>query len=525
MGRREALGGASKTVAIKLLAAHLAEKPTYRRMFVDEARLTMMLGHSNVVQVFDVGEHGGRSYLVMEWVDGLDLAQLGNALREAGEPVPLVVAAHVVGEVLRGLGYAHELRDGEASRTIVHRDVSPHNVLISVSGEVKISDFGVARLASEETSGVHVRGKLRYMPPEQLRGESKHATVDLFAVGAVFQELLDGVRFRGGLQRETLFAKVIQGEVPPLRREDVPAELVAVRDGLLAADPAERIQSAAEALALLRQWPGYRNATDELAALVRDHAGLVGPRSGLTVVSSNESLELSEREPTRREAGAAAGEANGSELLTRAFASETVQPSHTTPAVREGDSHARPRRGGPSRRVPVSLGLSVAAIGVLIGLGVAVLGADEGVAVATVQADAIVVGAAVAPAPAPSPTPAAVIDAPSTVPADEPPTPVAEPEPEAESKPAPRPSKAKPSKAKVEIAASEFFFVWVKIGGREVAPEPIAKLSLSPGTHDVYLREAADKPWRKAGRIQVDAGRRYRVALRKPASLELERLD
>ncbi|HVH99099.1 MAG TPA: serine/threonine-protein kinase, partial [Enhygromyxa sp.] len=319
MGRRQALGGASKTVAVKLLASHLAENPVYRRMFVDEARLTMMLTHSNIVQVFDVGEHGGRSYLIMEWVDGLDLTRLGDSLREHGEQLGFHVIAHVVGEVLRGLAYAHELNEGHEHSGIVHRDISPHNVLCSISGEVKITDFGVARLTSEETSGVHVRGKLRYMPPEQVRGESKHATVDLFAVGAMLQELLDGERFRAGLERDELFAMVLRGEIPPLQRRGVPAELVVLRNRLLASDRELRIQSANEALELLRRWSGYRNAADELAQLVRARAGVAAPRSGLGVEISNDVLELDEA-PTRLD--------RASQLQTR-----VVQASETTPSV------------------------------------------------------------------------------------------------------------------------------------------------------------------------------------------------
>jgi eukaryotic-like serine/threonine-protein kinase len=550
MARREAIGGASKTLAIKLLATHLSDKPVYRQMFVDEARLTMMLGHSNVVSVFDVGEHAGRSYLVMEWIDGLDLAQLGGAMRELNEPFSFVVVAHVIGELLRGLGYAHELREGQASRAIVHRDVSPHNVLISVSGEVKISDFGVARLASEETSGLHVRGKLRYMPPEQMRGVSKHPTVDLFAVGAVLQELLDGVRFRAGLDRDALFAMVIQGQVPPLRRAEVPAELLALRDGLLAPEPSERIQSAAEALALLRRWPGYRNAADELAAMVRDHAGIAGPRSGLTIAVSDDELELSgpeprnpepsPPEPTRAESRAAD---DSSDLQTQAL-ERAAQSSHTTPALGDEPTQSTrpwPGRRGWTRRVPIAVGIGVAGFGVLLGLllgfGGSRLGAGEGSPALAAASAPVIVGA--------PPTSGSGLEGVGLEPGDsrelatpQPRTQASAPQPDAEFEPDPAgeperskaratsssPSKAKP-RAKVEVAAHEFFFVWIKIAGREYALEPVADLSLSPGKHAVYLRENPEQAWRKAGKIEVAAGKRYRVALRKPNSVSVEALD
>src|SRR5690606_9537970 len=123
-------------------------------MFIEEARLSMLLTNSNVVQVFDVGEIDGECFMVMEWVDGLNLSELTNKMLRAGETVSIVVAAHIIGEVLRALAYAHGLHHDGAQATIVHRDVSPHNVLVSISGEVKLADFGVARLAREETSGL-----------------------------------------------------------------------------------------------------------------------------------------------------------------------------------------------------------------------------------------------------------------------------------------------------------------------------------------------------------------------------------
>ncbi|MCA9683050.1 MAG: serine/threonine protein kinase, partial [Myxococcales bacterium] len=190
MGRRTAMGGASKTVAIKLMAAKVAHEPEFRRLFTSEARLSMLLNNSNIVQVFDVGEEQGECYMVMEWVDGLNLSQLCKRLSVAGERLPPVVSVYVIAEVLRALSYAHSVRTDEGS-VIVHRDVSPQNVMISTNGEVKIMDFGIARVASEDTSGVHVKGKLRYMPPEQLRGETREPTLDLFAVGAMLHELLD----------------------------------------------------------------------------------------------------------------------------------------------------------------------------------------------------------------------------------------------------------------------------------------------------------------------------------------------
>jgi serine/threonine protein kinase len=286
MGRRAAMAGASKAVAIKLLARDVLDDPTYRTMFLEEARLSMLLTNSNVVQVFDVGEIDGECFMVMEWVDGLNLAELTQKMLRDGDRLSVVVAAHVIGEVLRALAYAHGLHHDGAQATIVHRDVSPHNVLVSISGEVKLADFGVARLAREETSGLHVKGKLRYMAPEQLRGRSREPTVDLYAVGAVLHEMLEGQRFRSTRDEGDLYALVLSGEYPPLT-VSVPPEIEHLRARLLEPDPKRRIQTADEALELLCAWPGYRNSSTELGKLTRRWVGVGGPRSGIV---SSESL-------------------------------------------------------------------------------------------------------------------------------------------------------------------------------------------------------------------------------------------
>jgi eukaryotic-like serine/threonine-protein kinase len=513
MARREAMGGASKTVAIKLLASHLASKTTYRRMFVDEARLTMMLTHSNIVQVFDIGEHAGRSYLVMEWIDGIDLARLAASMREVGAAFEFHVVAHVIGELLRALAYAHGLNDSDERSFIVHRDISPHNVLLSVSGEVKLSDFGVARLASEESSGVHVRGKLRYMPPEQVRGHSKHATTDLFAVGAVMQELLDGVRFRAGLERDELFGMVIRGEVPPLRRANVPRELMALRDALLASDRDARVQSAGAALELLRRWPGYRNAADELTTLVRERAGVAAPRSGLTVEISDEQLESSD-EPASHASNPPRDDA--SELATRTVRSTDAAGSETAPHTLVPPTRTR------SRRLPAVVGVAVASLGMALGFGYAWLHEPASSSAAQIEVAAIEPVTPPSPElhPSPSPAPASAAEPePDLVLVD-----AVEPAPQA-AKPSPRTTTKAGPPAQVEFAAHEFFFVWIKVGGRTHALEPTAKITLPPGRHKVSLRERADQPWTTAGHLQVAAGRQYKVSLRKPHGLTVQGVD
>ncbi|MCA9681586.1 MAG: serine/threonine protein kinase [Myxococcales bacterium] len=270
LGRRPTTVGASKLVAIKLLARRHLEAEGMRELFVQEARLSMSLSHSNIVQVFDVVEEGDRCAMIMEWVDGLDLAQLCKRLRASGRRLSAVQSAFIVGKILRALAYAHELDHRGHKGRIIHRDVSPQNVMISVDGEIKLMDFGIARLTSDESSGARVRGKPRYMPPEQLAGKSREPTVDLFAVGAILHELLDNRKFRSQAADDgQLLGMIVKGWVPP-PTVAIPEALDQVRRGLLEPDAERRIASAREALARLGEWSEFRDVSFELEALVRE---------------------------------------------------------------------------------------------------------------------------------------------------------------------------------------------------------------------------------------------------------------
>jgi serine/threonine protein kinase len=274
----------SKFVAMKLILAQYAGDERYSRMFRSEAETAAPLSHSNIVQVFDEGEDNGRSYMVMEWVDGVDLARLApdiEAMVERDDELRLRVIAYVVGQVLHGLSYAHRVTNARGDAIgIVHRDVSPQNVLVSVSGDVKLTDFGIAHRMIEETSGIHVKGKLRYMPPEQLVGQSKAPTVDLFAVGAILHELLDGKKFRHHAEDQMqLYHSVLSGEMPALGRP-APPELEAVRVALLQSDPKKRVQTADAAILMLKKWPGYSEMKVELGQVCGLMTGIVRPRTG-----------------------------------------------------------------------------------------------------------------------------------------------------------------------------------------------------------------------------------------------------
>jgi serine/threonine protein kinase len=256
--------GFARQVAIKRVLADHSEEPKFASMFVEEARIASQLSHPNVVSVLDFDrDPEGRLFLVMEFVDGKDL----EALYEAGR-LPPSIAIFVVSEILRGLGYAHELPRAGGVRGYVHRDVSPHNVLVSWEGAVKVSDFGIAK-ALEHGGGARsaiVKGKPAYMSPEQVNAEALDGRSDLFAVGILLWELLAGMKLFSGGAREA-FAKILFHEVPRPGElaAGVPADLEAVAMKLLARDREDRYPTAEAAIEdLARCADNPRNGRSEL---------------------------------------------------------------------------------------------------------------------------------------------------------------------------------------------------------------------------------------------------------------------
>ena len=242
--------GFQRTVAIKHIKPEYRALKNYVDMFIEEARVGSELAHPNIVQVHDFIAQEGSYYLVMEWVEGIDLGHFIRLHREAGIHVewPLVVAIGI--GTLRGLGAAHDRRapDGSAS-PVIHRDVTPHNVLLGTNGVVKLTDFGLARardrVASMTAPGT-VKGKLSYLAPEVSFGKSNTPQSDLFGVGSVLWETLSGERLFDGKNDVEIFKKIRACKVPPIgdRRPDIPSSLAAVLDVALAADPANRFASA-----------------------------------------------------------------------------------------------------------------------------------------------------------------------------------------------------------------------------------------------------------------------------------------
>ncbi|MBK9069888.1 MAG: protein kinase [Myxococcales bacterium] len=245
LGSATGAEGFARTVAIKRVLPAYSGDEQFSRMFIEEARVCSQLAHANIVSVSDFDrDDAGQLMLVMELVEGKDLA----ALMATGM-LPLPVVIYVVEQVLRGLGYAHELPHQGAMKGIVHRDVSPHNVLLSWQGAVKVSDFGIAKAwqTSQATGTLSLKGKPAYMSPEQARGEPLDGRSDLFAVGIMLFELITGQRLFGhGVSlEETLSRLFFQSIISPRQyRPDCPDDLANITLLLLERDKARRYPSA-----------------------------------------------------------------------------------------------------------------------------------------------------------------------------------------------------------------------------------------------------------------------------------------
>jgi serine/threonine-protein kinase len=265
LARQKSELGATRLCVVKQILPGLAGDPKFSDMLVHEAKLAARLSHANVVQVFDLGRADDRLFIAMEYVEGFDLNDLLGRCSRARVPLPFELAVHVVREALRGLDYAHRRMDDEGKPLgIVHRDVSPSNLLVSFEGEAKVCDFGIAHAndALAEGRSAHeldeaIRGKAGYMSPEHAGGQPIDARSDVFAAGIVLWELASGRRlYRAGDGRDSLLEQAKRGEVPALPAHGLPEaeQLRAIAGKALAREPGDRYPSAA---AMLRDLEVY----------------------------------------------------------------------------------------------------------------------------------------------------------------------------------------------------------------------------------------------------------------------------
>lgn len=276
-GVAESLQGFKKSVAIKRILPSLAKNKKFVSMFLDEARLSLYLQHANIVQVFDIGQSENSYFLVMEFVDGCNLKNLLERLKQRDRRIEIGHAIYLMIEACKALNYAHNLENPENGEPlyIVHRDISPPNILISKMGEIKVVDFGLAKANSqiESTDPGVVKGKFSYLSPEAASGREVDQRADIFAVGILLWEMFTGRRlFYGDTDYQTV-ELVRQARVPSIAalNPDVDPELEQIVRRALARNPNERYQEAADLGDALSQYL----FSHRMKVTARDIAGLV----------------------------------------------------------------------------------------------------------------------------------------------------------------------------------------------------------------------------------------------------------
>ncbi|MBV9949805.1 MAG: serine/threonine protein kinase, partial [Myxococcales bacterium] len=261
-------GAFHKLVALKELRHEFLDDDVLVSMFMDEARLAARLNHPNIVQTMEVGTGGGRHFMAMEYLEGQSLQRLVQRAQERSTPIPLALQLGIQLDLLSALDHAHRLKDFDGTPlAVVHRDVSPHNVFVTYEGQIKLLDFGIAkadgldgaRAEPSRTDGAFtsaLKGKTRYMAPEQAAGDPVDARADLFSVGVMLWEAIVGRRAWEGRPDAAVLQSLARGEVPTLRDAlpDVDPALAAIVDRAMGVEPEGRFGSAREMRDALEQY-------------------------------------------------------------------------------------------------------------------------------------------------------------------------------------------------------------------------------------------------------------------------------
>jgi hypothetical protein len=386
--------GMNRLVAIKTALPKMQRTEDFEQLFLDEGRIAAAIQHPNVCAIYDIGNEDGELFIAMEWINGGSLSMLIRDALLHGIEIPVAVAARIVANAATGLQAAHSLADEEGKLLhVIHRDVSPQNILISGTGHVKVADFGVAKARGQlhqATETGAFRGKVSYMAPEQFRTKSYDRRVDIFALGCVFYQLLTGEKPFDGDDQMIVMYKVVEGDfVPPRqRRPDIPQELEAILLKAMAQSPEDRWASAGDLARAIEGWLASTGAIvgeEEIAALVMR---CFGPR-------------IEDRAREVREASDRFGEGQGPNRSpdrttgTTDVAVEVPQDA----AIGRGGASAKRRRAA----APVAIALLSVVVSASAGLAYRKLKGPEP---AKAGPDTVAAAAALAPA---TPPPAAVV--------------------------------------------------------------------------------------------------------------------
>ncbi len=276
--RQKGVGGFDKIVAIKIIREEYSAIPEFRNNFVGEARLVSDLIHTCIVQTYHLGEAGNQYFIVMEFVNGVNLEEFILQHRYLGIPIPLEMAVFVISRICRGLAYAHAKRDrNDQLLNIVHRDVNPRNIMLSYEGDVKVTDFGIAKALNlmYNKEGEVIAGKDEYLSPEQARREVTDARADLFCCGIILNELILGENIFEATEPEKTRKRILEMDLPDFRtlRDEVDDDLDEMLRKALERDRDKRFQTAGEMLHALEVYlysDHYGPTTEKLAAYLAE---------------------------------------------------------------------------------------------------------------------------------------------------------------------------------------------------------------------------------------------------------------
>ena len=314
-GRIQGPGGFERVFVVKRILPHLSDDPAFIKMFVDEAKLSARLNHPNIVQIFELGAVEGEYFISMEYIPGHDLAETTRAIWKKAGPPRVDMVAYVGREICRALSYAHSLTDEKGEPVgMIHRDVSPSNVMLSFEGAVKLLDFGIAKAlgdTQDQTSSGTLKGKYAYMAPEQTEGDNVDHRIDIFAAGIVMHEVLTGRRlFKGANDLQTI-ERVRRCEVRPPSQfnQAVPPELDAILLKALSRNRDDRYQDAAEMAEALDQIVhAWHFTPPHLTAILRETFGAGEGGTGAYPTRLTQSIPTS---PTTATSGSASGLRSG----------------------------------------------------------------------------------------------------------------------------------------------------------------------------------------------------------------------
>jgi serine/threonine-protein kinase len=457
-----------RPVVIKRIIASSAEEPAFVEMFLDEARIVSQLSHPNIVQVFELGEHEGSYFIVMEYVPGQNLARVVRAVVKDGGSFSIALAVKLIALAADGLGYAHTRKglDGKPLE-IVHRDVSPQNIIITYDGHLKVLDFGIAKAAGRLTrtkTGL-VKGKLAYMAPEQALGESISAAADVFALGVMLFELVTGTRLYGSDAGELEIYKQIATQAPMptarSRKPEVPDDLDRLIAKAMSPHAGLRFADGREMHLALESWLKARSDAPTVADLEELMLALFGERVDELRLELEAANDGRPAEKTREPSSPSA-------------ASKSM-PGNTPTAVPTVQSR---RAGKQGSRASIAL----AAVGV-VALGASLL----------------VVFGLRQPPPAPAPAPAVVEAKPAPVPS--PPQPPAQPQPAVTPPPpvvaeaaidagAPAARPAAVARGKLTLDTSPWTRVY--LGKTLLGDTPLIEVAVPAGRHTLRLENEGE---------------------------------